>query len=57
MWKQYEGWVTSPQLLLCKKAEKLGKELTEVEGIKRDKNCKYLHWKTVDLVITHHERT
>ena len=36
LWKQYEEWFDSPQLLLCKKAEKLGRELAEEEGISMD---------------------
>ena len=36
LWKQYEEWVDSPQLLLRKKAEKLGRQLAEEEGISMD---------------------
>jgi len=36
LWKQYEDWVDSPQLLLRKKAEKLGRELEEEEGFSMD---------------------
>ena len=36
LWKQYEEWSNSPNLLLQKKAEKLGKQLVAEEGILSD---------------------